>query len=67
MEELGKVLKGFAWLQLHMRGWPYLASMGVEALGPVMVQCPSVGECQGSEVGVGRYGGNTLIEVGEGG
>jgi hypothetical protein len=24
-----------------------LASMGKEALGPVKVQCPSVGECQG--------------------
>jgi hypothetical protein len=35
------------------RGWPYRASMGGEALGPVKVLCPSVGECQGGEVRVG--------------
>ena len=28
--------------------------MGGEALGPVKVLCPSVGECQGQEAGVGR-------------
>jgi hypothetical protein len=27
--------------------------MGKEALGPVKVLCPSIGECQGQEVGVG--------------
>ena len=27
--------------------------MGGEALGPVKVLCPSIGECQGQEVGVG--------------
>ena len=27
--------------------------MGGEALGPVKAQCPSVGECQDREVGVG--------------
>jgi hypothetical protein len=27
--------------------------MGEEALGPVKVLCPSTGECQGQEVGVG--------------
>jgi hypothetical protein len=27
--------------------------MGGETLGPVKVLCPSVGECQGQEVGVG--------------
>jgi hypothetical protein len=39
----------------HMcsRGWPCWASMGGEALGPVKAQCPSVGECQGGEAGVG--------------
>jgi hypothetical protein len=30
--------------------------MGGEALGPVKVLCPSVGECQGQEVGVGGLG-----------
>jgi hypothetical protein len=35
------------------RGCPYLASMGREGLGPVKVQCLNIGECQGSEVGVG--------------
>ena len=28
--------------------------MGGEALGPVKVLCPSIGECQGQEAGVGR-------------
>ena len=27
--------------------------MGGEALGPVKILCPSVGECQGQEVGLG--------------
>jgi hypothetical protein len=31
--------------------------MGEEALGPVKAQCPSVGECQGVEVGVGGWTG----------
>jgi hypothetical protein len=35
------------------RGWPSQSSMGGEALGPVKVLCPSVGECQGQEEGVG--------------
>ena len=30
---------------------------GGEALGPVKVQCPSVGECQGEEAGVGGWMG----------
>jgi hypothetical protein len=30
---------------IYSRGWPYLASMGGEALGPVKAQCLSVGEC----------------------
>jgi hypothetical protein len=30
--------------------------MGGEALGPVKVLCPSVGECQGQEAGVGGLG-----------
>jgi hypothetical protein len=25
--------------------WPYQEYMGVEALGPVRAQCPSIGEC----------------------
>jgi hypothetical protein len=28
--------------------------MGREILGPVKAQCPSAGECQGQEAGVGR-------------
>jgi hypothetical protein len=35
------------------RGLPYLVSMGGEALGPVEARCPSVGECEGTEAGVG--------------
>ena len=30
--------------------------MGGEALGPMKVLCPSVGECQGQEVGLGWVG-----------
>jgi hypothetical protein len=29
------------------RGWPSGSSMGGEALGPLKVLCPSIGECQG--------------------
>jgi hypothetical protein len=35
------------------RGWSSGSSMGGEALGPVKVLCPSVGECQDQEAGVG--------------
>jgi hypothetical protein len=30
--------------------------MGGEALGPVKVLCPSIGECLGKEMGVGGLG-----------
>ena len=36
------------------RGWPSRSSMRGEALGPVKALCPSVGECQGQEAGVGE-------------
>jgi hypothetical protein len=39
--------------------------MGREALGPVEVRCPFVGECQGGETGVCGWVGSTLIEAGE--
>ena len=35
------------------RGWPCGTSMGGEYLGPVKARCPSVGECQDRESGVG--------------
>jgi hypothetical protein len=38
------------------RGWPSWSSMGGEALGLVKVLCPSTGECQVKEVGVGGLG-----------
>jgi hypothetical protein len=41
--------------------------MGGEALGPVKAPCPSVGECEGGEAGVGVCGGDTIIEAGRGG
>jgi hypothetical protein len=53
------------------RGWPSRSSMGGEALGPVKVLCPSIGESQDQEWewvgwgagGVGRvygiFGGET--------
>ena len=40
--------------------------MGKEALGPEVVHCPSVGECQCGKMGVGGWV-STLIEAGEGG
>jgi hypothetical protein len=36
--------------------------MGGEALGPVKVLCPSIGECQGQEVGVGGVGEQGEVE-----
>jgi hypothetical protein len=38
------------------RGWPSWPSMGGESLGLVKTICPSTGECQGQEAGVGRLG-----------
>ena len=38
------------------RGWPIRPSMGGEAFGLVKIICPSTGECQGQEVGVGGLG-----------
>jgi hypothetical protein len=35
------------------RGWPSWSSMGGEALSPVKALCPSGGESQDQEVGVG--------------
>ena len=35
------------------RGWPCWTSKGGEALGPEKAQCPSVGEYQDREAGVG--------------
>jgi hypothetical protein len=39
------------------RGFPCLASVGGQALGPVNAQCPSVGECYDREAGVGAWVG----------
>ena len=38
------------------RGWPSQSSMVGEALGPVKVLCPSIGDCQRQERGVGGLG-----------
>jgi hypothetical protein len=35
--------------------------MGGDVLGPVKSQSPSVGECQGAEVGVSGWVGKTLM------
>jgi hypothetical protein len=46
-----------AWLDSRCsRGWPSWSSMGGEALGLGKVLCPSIGQCQGQEVGVGGFG-----------
>jgi hypothetical protein len=36
--------------------------VGVEALGPMKVLCPSVGKCQGQEAGKGRLVSNGEVE-----
>ena len=41
----------------YAKDGPCWAPMGGEALGPGKTQCPSVGVCQGREVGVGRWVG----------
>jgi hypothetical protein len=38
------------------RGWPSQPSMGGETLGLAKILCPSIGECQGQEAGVGGLG-----------
>jgi hypothetical protein len=38
------------------RGWPSQPSTGGEALGLAKITCPSTGECQGQEVGLGGLG-----------
>jgi hypothetical protein len=38
------------------RGWPSQASVEGEALGLAKIICPSTGECQGQEAGVGGLG-----------
>jgi hypothetical protein len=38
-------------------GWPCLASMGRDTLGPLKSGNPSVGEFEGREAGVGRWEG----------
>ena len=38
------------------RGWPSWPSMGGEDLGLGNIPCPSIGECQGQEAGVGGLG-----------
>jgi hypothetical protein len=48
------------------RRWACWTLVGGEALEPEVVPCPSVGECQGGKMGVGRWG-STLIEAGRGG
>ena len=44
------------------RGWPSWSSVGGEALGTVKLLCPSIGECQGQEEGVGGLGSRGVRE-----
>jgi hypothetical protein len=39
-----------------IRGWPRRPSMGGEVLGIAKITCPSTGECQGQNEGVGGLG-----------
>ena len=53
--------EGVPWLQcIYSRGWSCHTSVGAEVLGPVKFQCPSVGKCQGGEVGLGGWGNNLM-------
>jgi hypothetical protein len=45
------------------KGWLCQVSIGGAALGPVKAQCPSIGECQGREVGVEWVGGQVVREA----
>jgi hypothetical protein len=52
------------------RGWPSWSSMGGEALGPVTVLCPSIGEYQDQEWewvcwGAGQGGGDRGFSEGK--
>jgi hypothetical protein len=42
------------------RGWPSWPSMGGEVFGLAKIICPSTGECQGQEVGVGGLGSRVV-------
>jgi hypothetical protein len=42
---------------IYSRGWPCRASVKQEALGTVKTWCPSIGECQGREAGMGGWVG----------
>jgi hypothetical protein len=60
--------QGFS--RICSREWPCWTSMGGEALGPVKALCPSIGECQDREAGVGglvsRGRGDGIGEFSEG-
>ena len=52
---------------LCSRQWPSQGPVrGGEVLGPMKARWPSIGEWEISEVGVGKWVGNTLIEAGGG-
>jgi hypothetical protein len=39
--------------------------MGGEALGLAKIICPSIGECQGQEANVGRFGSRAREGIGD--
>jgi hypothetical protein len=60
---INPLTKEYTRLQLNMwQRMPCRSTIGVEVLGLVKAQCPSVGECEGREVRVGGRG-NILIEA----
>jgi hypothetical protein len=59
-ETEGKAIQKLTYLGIYpiyicTNGWPFQASMGREALGPMKAPFPSVVEYQGWEVGVGMW------------
>jgi hypothetical protein len=54
--ELTSIPRAYIFSCICSRGWSSRPSVGGEALGPAKIICPSTGECQGQEVGVGGWG-----------
>jgi hypothetical protein len=62
VNELTSTSRDFVSSYICSRRWPSRPSLGGEALGLAKIICPSTGECQGQEVGLGGLGSR----VGEG-
>jgi hypothetical protein len=57
--ELSSTLRAHVSNCICSRRWPNRSSLGGEVLDLKKIICPSTGECQGQEVGVGGLGSRT--------